>query len=132
MNKRDRKTFLKNYGVFYALLGGTFGAYRTADEAFQKARLFRPYHKLNFVDADLEFFAQGFARGQKKRVAMQLTKAKAEKGNKALLAKYNYEFQNFVYDSSEVSPIKTHCEKCRKVFNKGCTCKGVNNSTTKI
>lgn len=122
LSETDRTEFLKNYGTYYAGLGGLFGTYRTAEDAFIEAVKFKPYQKLNFTASDFVAFEIGFKEFQTLRIAMQLRKAEAEEGNKQLLIKYGYEFQNYVYDKTQTAPEITHCKKCNKLLP--CGCKG--------
>ena len=76
-NTEQRQRFMNALGTFYANLGGTFGAYRLAADAFQSAKTVKLYEWVKFEDADFQPFEHGFSDLQKLRIAMQLAKRRA-------------------------------------------------------
>lgn len=99
MKTKTRKKFMENYGVFYAALGGTFGAYRTAGEAFKEALKFKPYKQLQInYEQDFADFTRGFEGFQNLRIACQKEKARAEQQNKEILQSVNFDAPNYLYE----------------------------------
>lgn len=99
MNEEQRKRFLFCYGNFYAGLGGLFAAYRTADEAFEKAKEFKPYEALELGSKPEDFnnFREGFSEFQKLRIKMLLAKRDAENEMKLILNSIRFEAPNYLY-----------------------------------
>ena len=77
LTKSERASFLFSFGQFYANLGGTFGTYRTAGEAWEQAKNFKPYSQLQIGTVkDQMNFETGFNTFQNLRIAMQLEAAR--------------------------------------------------------
>jgi hypothetical protein len=123
LTKTERADFMYCYGQFYAGLGGTFGTYREAGEAFVEAKKFKPYAQLeiSFV-TDFPNFETGFNTFQKLRIALQKQKAQSEARMKALLVKIDFDAPNYMYDGKNEAPEKKHCVKCARL--NPCNCKG--------
>jgi hypothetical protein len=66
-----REKFCYHLGVFYAGLGGTFGYYRTAEAAFEAAKVKYLYRGMNLDTPDFTEFEKGFKDFQVKRIALQ-------------------------------------------------------------
>ena len=85
----DRGRFFYNLGVFYAGLGGTFGAYKRAAPAFLNAKNLHLYKNVNVKFVDFPNFNKGFNSFQTLRNAMTLEKVRAGEEMRTLLASVN-------------------------------------------
>ncbi len=96
----DRNNFMKAYGVRMAGVGGLFGAYKDATEAFQVAKGFKPYLSFEIgTDKDFKWFEIGFNEGQTFRIVMQKSQADAQAFMSNMLKEGCLEAPNYLYEN---------------------------------
>lgn len=86
---QDRKTFVHSLGMFYAGLGGLFGAYKTARDAFAAAKALHLYRSVQLDAADYATFRKGFKDFQDLRITLMVAKRDAQARMDAVLKDVN-------------------------------------------
>lgn len=77
-SKLQRQKFMCHLGIQYASMGGQFGAYRLAEDAFEVAKASHLYSRAGIGKADFKAFSLGFKKFQRYRIAMQKFKADSQ------------------------------------------------------